>query len=109
MTPYLIERDGEACGAFGLSFTPEMLRFKNYFLVPGHRAQGGGSSVLRLIARAALARGIAVVGCFVLPGSDGERLYARNGFVSVGRQLEWITPAAASARAERRATRNAVG
>jgi RimJ/RimL family protein N-acetyltransferase len=103
MTPYLIEHDGEACGAFGLSFMPDLLRVKNFFLEPSYRAKGGASAALRLIAQAALARGIEAVGCFALPGSVGERLYASNGFVEVGRQLEWITPASGVARASRNA------
>ena len=109
MSPWLIERDGEACGAFGLSFTPTMLRFKNFFVTPEHRGHGAASAALRLIARQALARGIEAVGCFVLPGSRGERLYERSGFVKVGRQMEWIAPVPESARLERRRDRDAVG
>ena len=109
MTPYLIERNDAVCGAFGLSFTPELLRFKNLFVDPAERRCGAASAALRWIARQALARGIGAVGCFVLPESAGERLYVRGGFAEVGRQLEWRVPIAAHKRKEERPLRNAVG
>lgn len=109
MTPYLIEKNGESCGAFGISATPEMLRFKNFFVAPAYRRCGAASAALRWIARESLARGIDAVGCVVLPGSVGERLYAGLGFVSVGRQLEWRMPTAERTVVARRALRDAVG
>ncbi len=109
MSPYLIERSGEACGAFGLSFTPELLRFKNFFVAPEGRRCGAASAALRWIGREALVRGIEAVGCFALPDSTGQRLYERVGFVEVGRQLEWRFPIAARRGREERLLRNAVG
>jgi GNAT superfamily N-acetyltransferase len=97
MSAWLIERDGEACGAFGLSFTPQMVRFKNLFVAPEHRARGAASAALRLIAREVLARGFRTIGCFALAGGRSERLYVKAGFTKVGSQVEWTTPAVAAA------------
>ena len=109
MTPYLIENNGESCGAFGISATPELLRFKNFFVAPAHRRCGAASAALRWIARESLARGIDAVGCMALPGSVGERLYAGLGFAAVGRQLEWRAPTAEQAVVARRSLRDVVG
>ena len=109
MSAWIIERDGEACGTFGLSYASGMVRFKNFFVAPEHRDRGAASVALRLIARQALSRRIDAVGCFVLPGSRGERLYGRAGFMKVGRQMEWIAAVTAGALLERRPDRNAVG
>jgi hypothetical protein len=109
MSPYLIEQGGDACGAFGLSFTSELLRFKNFFVAPAQRRCGAASAALRWMAREALARGIDVVGCVVLPESVGKRLYAGIGFVEVGRQLEWRLPIAERKPVGGREPRNAVG
>jgi GNAT superfamily N-acetyltransferase len=108
MSPYLIEQGGEACGAFGLSFVPELLRFKNFFVDPAHRRCGAASAALRWMAREALVRGIDVVGCLVLPESVGRHLYARIGFAEVGRQLEWRLPIVERNPVEGRVSRNAV-
>ena len=108
MSPYLIERNGEACGAFGLSFTPGMLRFKNFFITPEHRGRGAATAAVRLVAREALMRGIESVGCWVLAGSHSGRLYERAGFTKVGRQMEWLTPVGANTTFNGTRPRNAI-
>ena len=117
MSAWLIERSGEPCGAFGLSFTPQMVRFKNLFVAPQHRARGAASAALRLIAREVLARGYRTIGCFALAGGRSERLYVKAGFTKVGHQVEWTAPAVAAAdvpkhvskHVPKMATRDAVG
>jgi RimJ/RimL family protein N-acetyltransferase len=121
MSAWLIARDDEACGAFGLSFpatreraqNPALVRFKNLFVAPAHRARGAATAALRLIAREVLARGSdtramnTMIGCFVLPDAHSQRVYERVGFRVVGRQLEWIAPVAS--RRAREVRRNVVG
>jgi GNAT superfamily N-acetyltransferase len=126
MSAWLIERDGEACGAFGLSFpakreraqSPTLIRFKNLFVAPQHRAKGAATAALHLIAREVIARGRDthvthdihhMIGCFALPGGHGERVYERVGFRTVGRQIEWTAPAVAASELARGMRRNAVG
>lgn len=123
MSAWLIERAGEACGAFGLSFpathehaqSPTLVRFKNIFVAPEHRTRGAATAALRLIAREVLARGAdsgamnTMIGCFVLPDAHSQRVYERVGLRVVGRQVEWMAPAAASSRLERESRRNVVG
>lgn len=123
MSAWLIERDGEACGAFGLSFpatgeraqSPMLVRFKNLFVAPEHRTRGAATAALRLIAREVLARGRdtramgTMLGCFVLPDANSQRVYERVGFRVVGRQIEWMAPAAAASQLARDSRRNVVG
>lgn len=113
MSAWLIERDGAPCGAFGLSFSPQMVRFKNLFVAPEHRARGAASAALRLIAREVLARGYRTIGCFALVGGHGERLYERAGLTRVGHQIEWTAPVVAAAdvpkHLSKTITRNVVG
>jgi len=121
MSAWLIERRGEPCGAFGLSFPrrrprgPALVRLKNLFVAPEHRTRGAATAALRLIARKVLLRSRdagdanSMIGCFVLPGAASRRVYERAGFEAVGRQIEWIAPVVALADRMRRADRRAVG
>lgn len=121
MSAWLIDRGGEPCGAFGLSFPPRhargpvLVRFKNLFVAPEYRAQGAATAALRLIAREVLARGLdagdanVTMGCFVLPGAASRRIYERVGFEAVGRQIEWVAPVVAVSDRIRRVRRSAVG
>lgn len=121
MSAWLIEREGEPCGAFGLSFPPRraagpaLVRFKNLFVAPEHRAQGAATAALHLIAREVLARSRdagdanSMIGCFVLPGAASQRVYERVGFAAVGRQIEWLAPVVGASDRVRRDRRSAVG
>ena len=121
MSAWLIERDGQFCGAFGLSFpatrertqSPMLVRFKNLFVAPEYRTQGAATAALRLIAREVLVRGHDTramntrIGCFVLPDAHSQRVYERVGLRVVGRQIEWTAPVASQLARESR--RNVVG
>jgi RimJ/RimL family protein N-acetyltransferase len=123
MSAWLIERDGEACGAFGLSYpatreraqSPTLVRFKNLFVAPEHRAQGAATAAVRLIAREVLASGFdsramnTMIGCFVLPDAHSQRVYERVGLRVVGSQLEWLAPTAAASQLTKESRRNVVG
>ena len=109
MTAWLIERNGEPCGAFGLSFRRDMVRFKNVFVLPEHRRRGVATSAVRLMGKLARARGYPALGCFVLPDADSAAVYERAGLARVGTQIEWTLPLAQSVTHHQARTGDAVG
>lgn len=109
MSAWLIESRGTPVGSFGLSRSGELARFKNIFVVPEERGRGAASAAVRWVARRALDQQLAAIGCFVLPGENGERLYRRLGLVAVGRQWEWTSAVSSRAASVLPVFRRAVG
>lgn len=88
-TLYLAIRDGVACGAVGFHVSGRLLRLKNLVVAPTHRRRGVGAAILDAAVAMAHTRGLAAVGCFVMPGELGDTLYRANGFTDLVTQTGW--------------------
>jgi GNAT superfamily N-acetyltransferase len=89
---YLVELDGEPCGAFALADCGPLLRLKNLAVHPGVRRRGIGRTAIDFALRHARDNGYQWVGAFGLEGGAGSRLYTGCDFEQVGSQTEWTRP-----------------
>lgn len=95
LTPYLAFRNGEPCGAVGVAVAGRLLRFKNLIVAPAHRRRGVGAAITAAVVGMAYERGLWGVGLYAFPGSPGEAVYRKLGFVPVVRQVGYDRPMSA--------------
>lgn len=89
MTPYLITRDGEPCGATCVARVGKILRLKNLVVHPAQRRQGLGEFVARYVAGYAQRVGARGAGCFALEGHRSVDMYRRAGYRKIAELVEW--------------------
>lgn len=88
-TLYLAMQEGVPCGSFGVNCTGKLLRLKNLVVAPTHRRRGIGAAILDAVSNMAHSRGLAAVGCFSLPGGQGDPFYRAMGFHEAIVQVGW--------------------
>jgi hypothetical protein len=89
MAAFLVEVDGDVCGAVATLECPGMIRAKNLFVHPGRRREGIAGGVMGALSHEAAARGTEAVGIFGVPGNLGDAVYRRLGMEPVVSQFEW--------------------
>lgn len=89
MAAFLVEVDGDVCGAVATLDLPGMVRAKNLFVHPSRRREGIAGGVMRMLSHETAARGKEVVGIFGVPGNLGDAVYRRLGMDPVVSQFEW--------------------
>lgn len=89
MRAFLVEMDGETCGAVATLEGDGLLRVKNLVVHPRRRRQGIAAATVRLLSERALDLGLAGTGTFGVQGEAGAAVYAGLGMAPVLRQLEW--------------------
>ncbi|MEA2826385.1 MAG: hypothetical protein QOG43_824 [Actinomycetota bacterium] len=92
MKAFLVEVDGEVCGAVATLEGDGLLRAKNVFVHPDRRREGIAAESLRLLSRRAGDLGLAATGIFGVDGRPGAAVYVHLGMVPVVRQFEWSRP-----------------
>jgi GNAT superfamily N-acetyltransferase len=92
MRAFLVEVDGEVCGAVATIDVPGVVRAKNLFVHATRRREGIGAGVIRALSGTAAGEGKAAVGIFGVPGNAGDALYRRLGMDPVVSQFEWSRP-----------------
>ncbi|HEX8771576.1 MAG TPA: GNAT family N-acetyltransferase [Acidimicrobiales bacterium] len=89
MAAFLVEADGDVCGAVATLELPAMIRAKNLFVHPGRRREGIAAGAMGALSHEAAARGKEAVGIFGVPGNLGDAVYRRLGMKPVVSQFEW--------------------
>lgn len=89
MQPYLLRRDGTACGTVGASASAHLLRLKNLVIHPEHQKQGVGRTAVRCVAGVAHGLGKRAIGVFGIEHTPGAALYRAAGFHASVLQTEW--------------------
>ena len=92
MDAFLIELEGECCGAFGLASSRRLLRLKNLVVHPAYRRRGVGRAAVSYAAMHAREAGFDWLGVYALEASNGGALYAKSGLAVVTEQIEWTRP-----------------
>jgi GNAT superfamily N-acetyltransferase len=90
MKAFLVEVDGEVCGAVATLEGDGLLRAKNVFVHPDRRREGIAAETLRLLSRRAV--GSAATGIFGVDGRPGAAVYVHLRMAPVVRQYEWSRP-----------------
>ncbi|HUQ63712.1 MAG TPA: GNAT family N-acetyltransferase [Acidimicrobiales bacterium] len=89
MQAFLVEAEGEVCGAVAVLDVSGVLRAKNLFVHPDRRREGIAGGVLRALSQEAARLGREAVGVFGVPGNPGDAVYRRLGMDPVVSQFEW--------------------
>ncbi|MGB3508767.1 MAG: GNAT family N-acetyltransferase [Microcoleaceae cyanobacterium] len=89
LQPYLVEVNGQICGAVGTIETPNLLRLKNLVIHPQYRKRGFASQTVYLVSNLSKNMGKSGVGCFAVAGGIGEKVYQGCGLVPQTKQVEW--------------------
>lgn len=92
MQAFLVEVDGEPCGAVAALEVDGLLRAKNVFVVPERRREGVASEAIRLLSRRAADRGLAATGIFGVYGNPGAAVYTGLRMEPVVEQVELAKP-----------------
>lgn len=89
LQPYLVEVNGQICGAVGTIECPNLLRLKNLVIHPQYRKKGFASQTVHLVSNLSKNMGKSGVGCFAVAGGIGEKVYQGCGLVATTKQIEW--------------------
>ncbi|MEA2972335.1 MAG: hypothetical protein QOG82_793 [Actinomycetota bacterium] len=92
MRAFLVEVDGEVCGAVATLEGDGLLRAKNVFVHADRRREGIAAESLRLLSRRAGALGLAATGIFGVEGRPGAAVYVHLRMSPVMSQVEWSRP-----------------
>jgi ribosomal protein S18 acetylase RimI-like enzyme len=98
MRPYLIEVNGEVCGAVSASRCGTILRLKNLVVDPAHRRLGIATRVAEAFSNLAAHEGAQASGCFAIEGDPGVLVYRKAGYQVMTRQTEWVKEFGTEAR-----------
>ncbi len=92
MRAFLVEVDGQPCGAVATLVQDGLLRAKNVFVHPERRREGIAAGTLRVLSRRAVDLGLGATGIFGVDGRPGAAVYVHLGMAPVVRQFEWSRP-----------------
>ena len=92
MRAFLVEVDGEVCGAVATLEGDGLLRAKNVFVHADRRREGIAAESLRVLSRRAVDLGLAATGIFGVDGRPGAAVYVHLRMTPVVSQVEWSRP-----------------
>ena len=92
MRAFLVEVDGEVCGAVATLEGDGLLRAKNVFVHADRRREGIAAESLRVLSRRAGHLGLAGTGIFGVEGRPGAAVYVHLRMRPVMSQVEWSRP-----------------
>ncbi|MDQ4134136.1 MAG: GNAT family N-acetyltransferase [Actinomycetota bacterium] len=92
MQAYLIEVEGDVCGAIAGIRVDGLLRAKNVFVRADRRREGIGSEAMSRMTGEAVAEGRRATGIFGVEGKPGNALYRNLGMTPKVERIEWSRP-----------------
>lgn len=92
MQAYLIEVDGEVCGAIAGIRVDGLLRAKNVFVRADRRREGIGAEAMSRMTAQAVTEGRRATGIFGVEGKPGNALYRGLGMTPKVERVEWSRP-----------------